>query len=367
MQTGKRIISILLYVMFLLILFEGSARLCFFIPPIADRLQYEEDATWRRLWIEKHKTGAEIFYSFDAFDPTKGWISKPNIRNMEVFDHKILNTNSRGLRGKQEFSYEKHSNKIRILILGDSFTFGDQVSDNETYSYYLQKMIPDAEVINMGVHGYGHDQMLIYLKEEGVKYKPDIVILGFLSMDMSRNILQFRDYAKPKFVLTNDSIRITGYPIPRPEDILQWNWIRPRLYDIWLILKHKANVRSGLFQRQINEVTKRILGEMALTIYKADAVPIFIYMPDKNEFSNQKFLTEGERLLFSYCNEKNIAYCFSTRSYFVEKMNQEDPLNRIGHWTPFEHFTVAKAIYEYLTDQNLLSLHKINNNIIHTH
>jgi hypothetical protein len=42
------------------------------------------------------------------------------------------------------------------LILGDSFTFGDEVSDNETYSYYLQQMLPHTEVINMGVHGYGH-------------------------------------------------------------------------------------------------------------------------------------------------------------------------------------------------------------------
>jgi hypothetical protein len=41
-------------------------------------------------------------------------------------------------------------------------------------------MLPHTEVINMGVHGYGHDQMLILFGEEGVKYEPDIVILGFL-------------------------------------------------------------------------------------------------------------------------------------------------------------------------------------------
>jgi len=57
------------------------------------------------------------------------------------------------------------------------------VSDNETYSYYLQKMLPNAEIINMGVHGYGHDQMLIYLEEEGVKYKPDIFII-LLAVEM---------------------------------------------------------------------------------------------------------------------------------------------------------------------------------------
>ena len=94
--------------------------------------------------------------------------------------------NSRGLRGKRDFPYTKNKNKVRILILGDSFTFGDEVSDDETYSARLQAMLPHTEIINMGVHGYGHDQMLILLKEEGIKYQPDIVILGFLALDMSK-------------------------------------------------------------------------------------------------------------------------------------------------------------------------------------
>jgi len=172
-----------LYLIFLLILFEGLARLCFIIPPISNRLMYEEDSTWRRIWIARHMDQTEVFYSFDALDPTKGWKSEPNMRDLAVFDQKILNTNSRGLRGKKDFSYDRDPNKLRILILGDSFTFGDEVSDNETYSYYLQKMLPNAEIINMGVHGYGHDQMLIYLEEEGVKYKPDIFII-LLAVEM---------------------------------------------------------------------------------------------------------------------------------------------------------------------------------------
>jgi hypothetical protein len=35
------------------------------------------------------------------------------------------------------------------LILGDSFTFGDEVSDDETYSAHLQAMLPHTEIINM--------------------------------------------------------------------------------------------------------------------------------------------------------------------------------------------------------------------------
>jgi hypothetical protein len=86
-----------------------------------------------------------------------------------------VSSNSTGIRGKTEYSYNKIPGKARILILGDSFTFGGEVSDNETYPFYLQQMVPNCEAINFGVYGYGHDQMLVYLKEEGLKYKPDII------------------------------------------------------------------------------------------------------------------------------------------------------------------------------------------------
>jgi hypothetical protein len=154
----------------LLATLELSLRVFLSIPLIASRIDagredLDEDFPWRLSWIRRHQNGTDIYYTFDIYDPTKGWFSKPNLRDVQVFGNKILNTNSRGL-GKTEYSYDKHSQKVRILILGDSFTFGDEVSDNETYSSYLQAMLPNAEVINMGVHGYGHDQMLILLQEE---------------------------------------------------------------------------------------------------------------------------------------------------------------------------------------------------------
>lgn len=101
-----------------------------------------------------------------------GWSTRPNLSDMSCFNKKILNSNSKGIRGKTEYSYAKNGDGPRILISGDFFTFGDEASDDETYPYYLQQMLLGAEVINMGVHGYGHDQMLIYLKEEGMKYRP---------------------------------------------------------------------------------------------------------------------------------------------------------------------------------------------------
>src|ERR1051325_4431947 len=239
---------VLIYVLFLGSLFEGTARLAFIIPPVARRLRADEDYTHRRAWIQRHREkNVNAFYTFDIYDPSTGWRVKPNVTNLKAFDSKQnLNTNAKGLRGKKNFSYRKKQGTIRILILGDSFTFGDDVSDEDTYSSYLQRMLPEVEVINMGVHGYGHDQMLILLKEEGIKYEPDIIILGFLPLDMPRNLLTFSDFAKPRFVLKSGRLKLTGVPVPPLEDILRGDWARPRIVDVFSLIRLKVKKVLGL-------------------------------------------------------------------------------------------------------------------------
>ena len=108
MNRKNRFLLVFGYVVFLVFLLEGSARLAFLIPQVSERLQEDEDYTWRRKWVQRHQnSGEEISYKFDIYDPSTGWKSKPNLRNMKVFDDKILNTNSKGFRGKKDFLYLK--------------------------------------------------------------------------------------------------------------------------------------------------------------------------------------------------------------------------------------------------------------------
>ena len=139
-MTGKRrLLFSLGYLVFLACLLEGTARLAFLIPQIANRLHANEDYTYTRNWVNEHQRfNLDAYYTFDIYDASRGWRTKPNVTDLRVFDNKTLNTNSHGLRGKNEFSFNNDRQKVRILILGDSFTFGDEVSDDETYSYYLQ-------------------------------------------------------------------------------------------------------------------------------------------------------------------------------------------------------------------------------------
>ena len=349
----KKLLVLVVYLLFLVILLEGSARAFFSIPMVQARLM-DHDIGWRNWWVARHKeSGKDIYYKFDVHDPLTGWRSKPGLRDMQVFDNKILNTNSKGLRGTREFSYEKTPGVTRILILGDSFTFGDEVSDHETYSHYLQTLLPDTEVINFGVHGYGHDQMLILLQEEGTRYMPDIVILGFLQLDMSRNMLKFRDFAKPMFEL-DDGLVLTGVPVPTPEEVMDDDWYRPRVLDLYAAIKHKIRNMSGEYVREKDEKTMAILETVAATAGEIGAVPLFVFLPTGAGISENKGLLWGEEYLFSLCERVEQAECLSSRPHFAAKLAAGETFKTVNHWGPAGHRTVAEAIGDYLLSSGYL-------------
>lgn len=108
-----------------------------------------------------------------------------------------VKTNSYGLRD-YEYSISKSDHTFRILILGDSMTFGWGTSLEDTYPKALERMLnenlslmnPDSssnihrfEVINAGVGNYNTVQEVAYFRERGIKFRPGMVILGFYLND----------------------------------------------------------------------------------------------------------------------------------------------------------------------------------------
>jgi hypothetical protein len=253
-----------------------------------------------------------------------------------------------------EYSYQKPPGVIRILTIGDSFTFGEQVGDDETWSYYLQNLLPGIQVINFGVHGYGHDQMLLYLKEEGIKYHPDIVILGFLSLDMDRNMVSFRDYAKPRFVLDGGRLVLTNTPVPTVDTVLAQEPWRSKFVDLLTILYGRYRQWSGKLDSERKPLTIAFLDEIAHTIRAAGAVPVFVYLPAFDELTRPETdMTDGERFFFAYCRERKIHSVF-LQKYFYEQVKSGVALNTHEHWSPREHLIAAKGVRDYLIENGFV-------------
>lgn len=101
-------------------------------------------------------------------------------------------TNSRGLRDSREFPYAKPSGTLRVLALGDSHTQGYEVRQSATFVAVLERYLRHrgvrAEVLNAGVSGFSTAEELAYLENEGHRYQPDVVVLGFYANDFEDNL-----------------------------------------------------------------------------------------------------------------------------------------------------------------------------------
>lgn len=112
-----------------------------------------------------------VFYD-SSYNRFRG---KPNAPD---YDFKL---NSQGFKDV-EFTVEKPAETYRILGIGDSFAFG-VVPYQSNYFTLLEQEFKQpgktTEVINMGIPGMGPRDYLSLLANEGLKLKPDHVILTF--------------------------------------------------------------------------------------------------------------------------------------------------------------------------------------------
>lgn len=94
-----------------------------------------------------------------------------------------VSTNSLGLRGA-EISQMKPPGSRRILVLGDSYTFGVYCGDHETYPAVLEGLYSaernPVRVINAGyAAGESPDEHYAWLTRKGLSFEPDVVVYGF--------------------------------------------------------------------------------------------------------------------------------------------------------------------------------------------
>jgi len=136
--------------------------------------------------------------------------------------------NSKKLRDA-EYEYAKPRNATRILMIGDSVTFGWGVSLENTVSKYLEKSLnmvsgkDQFEVINAGVGNYNTEMEVEYFLAEGYKYSPDVVILNYFINDAEKTP------TKKNFFLSNISyayVYLAGrFDLLRRQYFGEKNWL----------------------------------------------------------------------------------------------------------------------------------------------
>lgn len=97
----------------------------------------------------------------------------------------ICTTNSDSMNERVDYAVEKPENVFRIITLGDSFTYGLNVSTVDNWTEILEqnlnrkpvcKKYDSYEVLNLGVYGYDINYAVERYRIRGMKYDPDLVV-----------------------------------------------------------------------------------------------------------------------------------------------------------------------------------------------
>jgi hypothetical protein len=122
------------------------------------------------------------------YDAELGWRNRAgvHVRIAGAGSTYEVRLNSRGHRGPERAPAKPPGVK-RVVLLGDSTSWGWGVDDQDMFSRRVEAALPQVEVINLAVPGYGTDQELWALERDGLAFAPDLVLLGFVWNDVVGN------------------------------------------------------------------------------------------------------------------------------------------------------------------------------------
>ena len=312
---------------------------------------------------EKYKD-RELLNSHDyGYDPELGWDTE---------------TTGDRIRGSKLISKVPDKSILRILTVGDSFTFGTDVDEHENFPYLLGKQIPRVEVLNMGVPGYGIDQAYLKYRSYGQSYRPDVIIFGVYVSDYERSSVTFTFYAKPKFTVTDGQLMLTNQPVPTIQESLKRidASLAEKVY-LFEILKNTAQrIKYGTkakqkFFAENNALITQIFSELKSSLNDRQTL-LIVHIPKGKSFIKKKpFREEISNSLVAIYEKLGIPYIDLRRAFITDDTPPNsvpktyfivNPSGSTGHLNARGHAKVAELIVEVLKRKQVISLNLTNTN-----
>lgn len=176
-------------------------------------------------------------------DPPRRYRIAPGFRgritNQAEFDTEVA-TNREGLRGGEVGP--KPAGGLRILAVGDSFTFGVGARQEETWPARLEKRMPKVQVLNAGAPGFGVPDEVAWYEAHGAGLQPDLVVVAvFLAND-----LQDASPDQPKVAVVDGSLVVPG----ETGGLRRWLYYHSHLFRLLKSSVLEGRVRSLLGLRE---------------------------------------------------------------------------------------------------------------------
>ncbi len=311
------------------------------------------------LYVESASVGHSMQPSFDG-SITTGYTFK-------------VRTNEKGYRDR---AWPNDGEKW--MLLGDSFTFGDSVAEEERFGNRLQELIGDkASIVNLGVSSYGTAHVLATLQKECEVLAPAKIFYAYYFNDLRWDNTRLDAFAVRGGYLLPAIYRENGQPIPLEK--IEWLYQR-HLYSskfsilgvfelihlrelirkgmvVWEMAKENKPDESGVVRFSNNpkdyspDDIKRGIEHMHLMATTAETCGAEFYviiLPSDNEITYT--FTEPGTLQVLDELEKSGVSAMVLQPYIPDGTVLRLPKD--AHYSPEGHLLISNIIYKLLENQN---------------
>lgn len=246
--------------------------------------------------------------------------------------------------------------RVRVIALGDSFTWGNEVEAQENFAYLLDSKDNGLEVLNMGVPGYGIDQMVLKYERFGARLEPDLIILGIYTSDYERSTVAFTAASKPLFQVVGDELVLTNSPVPAPAVVIE---------EIHRSLSKGSYLRTFIDNRLPGarqdpavffDASDQLIGRLLRRLHnglRADQQLLIVHIPRGESFSQpDPFYQEMStrlRALYRHMglrvvDVEAVLAALSSPDEVAAQFYRIRESGSVGHLNPAGHAAVADAI-----------------------
>lgn len=272
---------------------------------------------------------AEVHHT--TYDTLLGWANRPDVSLPDFYGDGIgLQTNARGFRGATDFGDAAPPGVTRIVCVGDSFTLGFGVADDDSWCAHLARDREDREAVNMGQGGYGVGQAFLWYDRDAT-FDHDLVVFAFIADDFFRmRRTQFLGYDKPRLAVDGDSTVATNVPVPETsfQRAQAPAWLRTvpdalrdaSLYRLARMFTRGGGGGDGASAEEGGEVpysapprpedlelVRALFTDLHRTVQRRGARLAAVYLPERDEFAVDTDL-EWRAAVEAAANEHGFAY-----------------------------------------------------------
>lgn len=294
-----------------------------------------------------------------------GWTVRPSSRAG------IYRANAAGLRAGREYAPRPAPGILRVAAFGDSFVNGVDVPEEETWASVISAREPDIEVLNYGIGAYGVDQALLRYRLEGGRFKPQVVLIGFMAATLHRNIMTFRPYwdpaggmpfAKPRFILKDEKLVLIPNPLSKLADykaLLESpeTWEAPLGAHDWFYQRAHGGPDApkdrGPEYDPSSEGFKVLVGLLdafSAEVRRDERIPLIVLFPHRSILEGRRAGKNPYKILLDALRARGLDFLDCTDALAASKIPAADLFGPSNHLSAAGNRLVAEAVVARLRE-----------------